>query len=61
VTAKDRAAAHKHLAFIYCTTNRVSACEEAFLAARRADAAFALSRSEIGHPMWGPVYRRVLP
>jgi hypothetical protein len=58
---KDRAAAHKHLAFIYCTTDRLQTCEEAFLAARRADAAFALSRSESGHPQWGPVYRRVLP
>lgn len=57
----DRAAAHKHLAFIYCTSSRVPACEEAFLAARRADAAFVLSRSEAGHPVWGPVYRRVLP
>lgn len=61
MTGTDRAAAHKHLAFIYCTSNRVPACEEAFLAARRADAAFVLSRSETGHPVWGPVYRRVLP
>jgi hypothetical protein len=60
LTAKDRAAAHKHQAFLYCTSDRIPACEEAFAAARRADAAFALSRSESGHPVWGPVYRRVL-
>jgi hypothetical protein len=61
ITAKDRAAANKYLAFLYCTSDRLNACEEAFLAARSADAAFALSRSESGHPLWGPVYRRVLP
>jgi hypothetical protein len=58
---KDRAAASKHLAFIYCTSNRVAECETAFRAARRADAAFALSKSESGHPLWGPVYKRAMP
>lgn len=61
VSARDQANAHKHLAFIYCTSERLEACEEAFRAARRADAAFVLTRSESGHPLWGPVYRRVLP
>lgn len=61
VSAKDRAAAHKHLAFIYCTSERVPLCEDSFRAARAADPAFALSRSEAGHPMWGPVYRRLFP
>jgi hypothetical protein len=56
---KDRAAAHKHLAFIACTSNRMGECESEFLAARQADPAFALSKSEAGHPLWGPVYRRV--
>ena len=60
-SAKDRAAAHKHLAFIYCTSNRAVDCEAAFRAARQADPAFALSKSESGHPVWGPVYKRVLP
>ena len=61
MTGRDRAAAHKHLAFIYCTTDRPAPCEAAFRAARRADAAFVLSRSESGHPLWGPVYRKVVP
>ena len=56
---RDRAAAHKHLAFIYCTSNRASACEDAFRAARSADPAFVLSKAEAGHPQWGPVYARV--
>jgi Tfp pilus assembly protein PilF len=58
---RDQAAAHKHLAFLYCTSERLRACEAAFAAARKADPAFVLSRSEAGHPQWGPVYRRVLP
>jgi hypothetical protein len=56
---RDRAAAHKRLAFIFCTSNRSADCEAAFRAARAADPAFALSKSEAGHPVWGPVYQRV--
>lgn len=59
--AAASAAAQKHLAFIYCTSQRVAECEAAFRAARLADPAFALSRSEAGHPLWGPVYKRVQP
>ena len=56
---KDRAIAHKHLAFVYCSSQRLPACEAAFRAARAADAGFALSRAEAGHPQWGPVYKRI--
>jgi Tfp pilus assembly protein PilF len=56
---RDRAAAHKLLAFIYCTSDRTLACESEFRAARASDPAFALSKSEAGHPQWGPVYLRV--
>ena len=58
---RDRAAAHKQLAFIYCTSTRIARCETEFRAARAADPAFALSKSEAGHPQWGPVYLRVQP
>lgn len=58
---RDQASAHKLLAFITCTSNRLADCEAAFRAARAADPAFALSRSEAGHPQWGPVYRKVVP
>ena len=58
---RDRAAAHKHLAFIYCTSNRLTECEAEFRAARLADPAFTLSKSEAGHPGWGQVYKRVRP
>jgi len=58
---RDRATAHKLMAFITCTSEREAACEAAFRAARAADPVFALSRSEAGHPLWGPVYKRTLP
>ena len=56
---RDRAAAHKYLAFIYCTSSRMPACESEFRAARTDDPAFTLSKSESGHPQWGPVWQRV--
>lgn len=56
----DRALANKLLAFITCSSDRLADCEEAFRAARTADPSFALSRTELGHPLWGPVYQRVL-
>jgi Tfp pilus assembly protein PilF len=61
VSGRDRAAAHKHLAFIYCTSSRVYECEIEFRRARADDPSFELSRSEAGHPLWGPVYKRTQP
>ena len=60
-SGRDQATAHKLLAFITCTSERVADCEAQFRAARASDPTFALTRSEAGHPVWGPVYRRVLP
>jgi len=60
-SGRDQASAHKLLAFITCTSERLAECGAAFRAARRADPGFALSRSEAGHPLWGPVYRQALP
>ncbi|MDE2370941.1 MAG: TssQ family T6SS-associated lipoprotein [Burkholderiales bacterium] len=57
--ARDRATADKLLAFITCTSQREAECAEHFRAARAADPAFALSPSESGHPVWGPVYRGI--
>ncbi|HET6598880.1 MAG TPA: TssQ family T6SS-associated lipoprotein [Burkholderiaceae bacterium] len=58
VSPRDQAAAHKYLAFIYCTSERVAQCEAEFRAARAADPGFALNKAERGHPLWGPVYER---
>ncbi len=60
-SSRDRATAHKLLAFITCTSDRLADCKAQFDQARAADAAFALSRSEAGHPVWGPVYRGTTP
>jgi Tfp pilus assembly protein PilF len=55
----DVAMANKHLAFIACAYNRPTECEGAFRAAFAADPSFRLSEAEVGHPLWGPVYKRV--
>ncbi|MEP6607485.1 MAG: TssQ family T6SS-associated lipoprotein [Burkholderiaceae bacterium] len=59
VDRNDVAAANKHLAFIACAYDRPAECESAFRAAFAADPAFKLSDAEVGHPLWGPVYKRV--
>jgi Tfp pilus assembly protein PilF len=59
VSPRDQAEAHKVLAFIYCTSKRPVECEAEFRAAKASDPAFALSRSEQGHPLWGPVYKKI--
>ena len=46
VSPRDRAEAHKRLAFKL---------------ARAADRTFALDKSEAGHPVWGPVYKKLSP
>ena len=57
---KDAALAHKYLAFIYCTSARLEECKRAFTAARAVDPSFVLSKKEVGHPQWGPVYKQTL-
>jgi hypothetical protein len=64
VPTSDQLQAHKTLAFIYCVTRRAPQCEKsfetAFEVAKTAGTPFELSRAERGHPLWGPVYSRVL-
>jgi Tfp pilus assembly protein PilF len=57
---KDASLAHKYLAFIYCTSERTEDCKKSFLAARAADPSFNLTKKEVGHPQWGPVYKQVI-
>jgi len=54
---KDQVNAYKHLAFIHCANNRVTACREEFSKALTMDPALELSAAEAGHPVWGPVFR----
>jgi len=56
---RDAAVAYKYLAFIACAFNRIGECEQNFRSAFASDPDFVLTDAEIGHPIWGPVYRRV--
>lgn len=55
----DQARAHKYLAFIICVSGREKSCREEFRRALEADSSFDLGPAEIGHPVWGPVFRSV--
>jgi hypothetical protein len=55
----DRAAAHKHLAFIACVHKRARNCRIEFGKALTEYPAFDLTPAEAGHPTWGPVFRSV--
>jgi len=54
---KERANAHKHLAFIHCASNRDRLCRDEFRKALALDPALDLAPAEAGHPLWGPVFR----
>lgn len=56
----DVAIANKHLAFIACAYNRPDECRASFRAAFTADPGFRLTDAEVGHPIWGPVYKQVM-
>ncbi len=56
---RDRARAHKYLAFINCVSGREKSCRDGFRKALDADPKFDLDPAEAGHPIWGPVFRRV--
>jgi hypothetical protein len=56
---RDQAVAYKYIAFIACAFDRIAECESSFASAFAADPKFALGEKEVGHPVWGPVYRRV--
>ena len=58
--ARDTAVAHKYLAFLACAFNRLAECEQQFREAFVADGSFTLTDVEVGHPIWGPIYRRVV-
>jgi Tfp pilus assembly protein PilF len=55
--AGARAAAHKHLAFIYCAADLAPACASEFRKALIADPDLHLDAAEAGHPAWGPVFQ----
>jgi tetratricopeptide (TPR) repeat protein len=46
----------KYIAFSYCITSRTQLCRQQFERALKIDPGFDLLPSEIGHPIWGPVF-----
>jgi len=48
----------KYLAFSYCVTNQLQACQKAFYDALQIDPQFKLRPEEKDHPIWGPVFQK---
>jgi Tfp pilus assembly protein PilF len=59
LSGDERIQAHKHLAFIYCSSNREPDCRNQFKEALSIDPALELRPAEAGHPIWDPVFRSV--
>jgi Tfp pilus assembly protein PilF len=59
LATKDRARAHKYLAFIHCASSREQLCREEFRKALADDPSLDLAPAEAGHPVWGPIFRAV--
>jgi len=55
----EQSEARKTLAFMHCMAERESQCRDEFRKAMEIDPDFSLSAAEVGHPIWGPVYRNV--
>lgn len=53
----DEINARKHLAFLYCASNREAQCREQFQSILKIDADFDLAPNEASHPNWGPVWK----
>jgi Tfp pilus assembly protein PilF len=57
VADRDRANAHKHLAFIDCASGRERQCRDQFRIALAIDPGLELAPAEAGHPVWGPIFK----
>ena len=55
----EQVEAHKYLAFIECSLDRKSQCRDEFKKALSLDPSFDLTPAEVGHPVWGPIFRSV--
>jgi Tfp pilus assembly protein PilF len=55
----DQLTAHKYLAFIYCVSGEKLACRGEFKKLLNLNPRFELAPAELGHPLWGPVFREV--
>lgn len=55
----EQVKAYKYLAFIQCVSGREAMCRDYFKKALEIDPHFNLDPAEVGHPIWGPVFRSV--
>jgi Tfp pilus assembly protein PilF len=55
----NQARAHKYLAFMHCVDGRQAQCRDEFRKAISSEPAFDLTPAESGHPIWGPVFRKL--
>lgn len=58
-TRYERLWANKYMAFIYCISGDQKTCADYFRRVLALSPDFELSAAEIGHPLWGPVFRNV--
>lgn len=58
-TKAEKIESHKLMAFIHCISGREKMCADSFKKAIQLDPQFDLTPAEIGHPIWGPVFRSV--
>jgi Tfp pilus assembly protein PilF len=58
-TPQEQARAYKHLAFMACASRQTDSCKAHFRKALAAYPKLTLSRTEAGHPLWGPVFQQV--
>ena len=56
LTDRERANAHKHLAYIHCASARERSCREEFRKALAINPELELTAAEAGHPVWGPIF-----
>ena len=56
---RDQVSARKHLAFAYCVSGRERLCADEFRKVLELMPNFELGAAELGHPLWGPVFKRV--
>jgi Tfp pilus assembly protein PilF len=59
LSVSDQVKAHKYLAFTHCVSGKERLCREEFRKALDINPNLELEPAEVGHPLWGPVFRAV--
>ena len=59
LSVSDQVKAHKYLAFTHCVSGKERLCREEFRKGLDINPNLELESAEVGHPIWGPVFRSV--